>query len=193
MVMDNKAHTALHAAVGKNPVTTRPDIVKALLERGADINSRDYRGRTPLFEACKHDLGPIMQVLLDHGADARIADRGGRTPMHEAVLRYSNIQVKRMLLEKGADVNVHDKQDRSALWYAGKRGYEDLRLLLKMVEIQTAEIINGWQSCMQLRHMVMLLLSSFSMPGQPLIQEIAETDQPCGILALRTILKLQSY
>lgn len=55
-----------------------------LIEKGADVNRRDYLGMTPLLTAVKgHELD-LVRVLLANGADPLIADYDGITPLFVA-------------------------------------------------------------------------------------------------------------
>ena len=55
------------------------EIVKMLLGFGANIDSINSTGSTPLHRACyKNDLG-VIEILLEFGADYSIKDRSGRT------------------------------------------------------------------------------------------------------------------
>jgi ankyrin repeat protein len=60
-----------------------PDLVKALLNAGADVNAADVRGMTPLMLAATTDrLNPeIIKVLLAHGADKARKSVTGETAM----------------------------------------------------------------------------------------------------------------
>ena len=44
------------------------DVVEALLDRGADANITDHKGRTPLMWAAKSKRRDICKILLSHGA-----------------------------------------------------------------------------------------------------------------------------
>jgi ankyrin repeat protein len=55
-----------------------------LLDRGADINSRDADNRSPLMLAVIHRRAKVVDLLLTHGADANAADRSGTTPLQAA-------------------------------------------------------------------------------------------------------------
>ncbi|MCK6509495.1 ankyrin repeat domain-containing protein [Myxococcota bacterium] len=57
-----------------------------MLDDGADINARDYNGRTPLHVAAAAGQAHTVQLLLQHGASPLVADRSGRTPIDEAHL-----------------------------------------------------------------------------------------------------------
>ncbi|MDO8863670.1 ankyrin repeat domain-containing protein [Haliea sp. E1-2-M8] len=67
--------TALHLAVHT------PEVVKLLLEAGANPNARDERGATPLHRAAAVWLGEqSVKALLAAGADPALRDDEGSTP-----------------------------------------------------------------------------------------------------------------
>lgn len=75
--------TALHAALaGPNP-----NIARALVAHGADVNARQESGFTPLHEAAQNGDAAMVQFLLDHGADAQARLDDGRTPLDIATAR----------------------------------------------------------------------------------------------------------
>lgn len=47
-------------------------IIKCLLDKGADINLANYRGKTPLMIACQMNKPHIVKTLLENGADYTI-------------------------------------------------------------------------------------------------------------------------
>jgi Ankyrin repeats (3 copies) len=58
--------------------------LKALLEKQADIDSRDAVGRTALMLATLHGQSNAVAVLLEYGADPNAADADGTTPLQAA-------------------------------------------------------------------------------------------------------------
>jgi ankyrin repeat protein len=51
------------------------------LEKEADVNYRDEKGRTALFYAVEHGNSSIVQLLLQRGADLTIKDKDGKKPV----------------------------------------------------------------------------------------------------------------
>ena len=97
------------------------DNLKLLLDRGADIHARDYFRMTPVMWAANASLCDRriekVNILLERGAKLNEINLAGKTPLILAVLRGDSRLVLRML-EMGADPNVLDKKNRSALSYA---------------------------------------------------------------------------
>jgi ankyrin repeat protein len=46
---------------------------------GANINHRNFRGTTPIFNAVITDRFDMVQLLIDRGAEIDIEDKKGRT------------------------------------------------------------------------------------------------------------------
>ncbi|MDX2227565.1 MAG: ankyrin repeat domain-containing protein [Verrucomicrobiae bacterium] len=120
--------TALHAACDHG----REGIVKMLVDRGADVNVRDWFGNTPLhFAVQKRKKGNTVCLLIDHGADIRAINEAGETPLHKAV-HSGRADMVLLLLEKGAPVNGKSFLGHTPLSVAVNRGNSAiLEILLK--------------------------------------------------------------
>jgi ankyrin repeat protein len=56
-------------------------VMKVLLEKGADIESKDNEGRTALMRAAIYDQKTIVKLLLEKGADVNSKDNAGHTAL----------------------------------------------------------------------------------------------------------------
>jgi hypothetical protein len=75
-------------------------VVKLLLEKGAELESKDNDGRTPLSWAAKNGHKAVVKLLLEKGAELESKDRvDGRTPLSWAAENGHSAVVK-LLLEK---------------------------------------------------------------------------------------------
>ncbi|HZS38754.1 MAG TPA: ankyrin repeat domain-containing protein [Polyangia bacterium] len=100
--------SALHMAVAAASV----DVVRFLLDSGAEVNLGDEDLSTPLEYACGHIVDPkkieigIVDLLLERGGRVGpTEDSTGGTPLHHAA-EWGRCDVVERLLAKGADVNA---------------------------------------------------------------------------------------
>jgi ankyrin repeat protein len=72
-------------------MVSRKDVaaVRLLVDRGANVNARDDRGRTPLMMACASDFysPDVVRFLIQRGADITARSESGETAMSLALLR----------------------------------------------------------------------------------------------------------
>jgi uncharacterized protein len=109
----------LEAAAG----TGYPEVVKYLLSQGANVNIRDNYGMTPLMFAASMGFRPAVVVALLHtptmgeAIDVNAKDNQGRTAlMHAAsTLGEGPKKIVDALIGAGADVNLKDERDETAL------------------------------------------------------------------------------
>ena len=137
--VNKKIHggTPLHIAAQGS---WRADIVRALVEAGADVNAKNVNLYTPLHSAAVHgesgdESDEGVKALIESGADvnAKTSDwtQDQYTPLHIALgdtdsYALGSLDVIRTLIEAGADVNARSGQ-----------GYTPLRVL-KFIEV-------GWE------------------------------------------------
>lgn len=82
------------------------DLARWLIARGADIETPDSRGETPLHSRAG-DWRAQIAVLLELGADVHARDSRGNTPLHLAA-RIGHLANAEALLARGADANARN-------------------------------------------------------------------------------------
>lgn len=65
----------IHAAAANGNLV----VLRALLDRGADVNARQQQDFTPLHTAADRGDGEMARLFLEHGADPGARDASGRT------------------------------------------------------------------------------------------------------------------
>lgn len=105
-------------------------VIRVLGEYYPDgVHSRDLSGRTPLSVAMWGTSAGVVHALLDLGADINDAADDGKTPLSYGV---KNIELVRVLVERGADISLPDKDGHTALWWAGN---EDVDLQAQLRDL----------------------------------------------------------
>ena len=111
------------------------DAATALLDAGADINEPSKGDRTtPVLMAIINGHFDLAKVLIERGADIKAASENGVTPLYATLnvqwapkalypqprayqqQKLSYIDLMKVLIEKGADVNARLKKK---VWYSG--------------------------------------------------------------------------
>ena len=106
-------NTALHRAVKRGHI----DVVRLLVERGANIEAKESDKSTPLYLAAMLGHTDIARYLLDCGANIESQGYYKRTPLSVATF-YKNIDVFRLLIERGANIEARDSDEETILHVA---------------------------------------------------------------------------
>ena len=96
----------------RSPAVT--DVVRGLLELGADVNAPGFLGFPLNHAAGQGDNPELVTLLLDAGADVQASSRGGRSPLHSAAFG-GGPGVIAALLANGAEVNARDDRGKTPL------------------------------------------------------------------------------
>src|SRR5262249_17596711 len=109
-------HTPLYCVANECASETGPEVVRALVRAGANVNARGGVTRaTALHMAARQGHGGIARALPDSGAAVNARDRKGDTPLQRAI-NCRKVGVSQLLLERGAastelplsDARTHD-------------------------------------------------------------------------------------
>ena len=131
-----KHGTALHQIAGDHDNTKKPlQVLKILLDAGADVHVRNYRNCTPLHLAVtgrtKVDL-EIVNVLIAAGSDVNTADNFNRT-MVMAASGQGSPSIVKALLAGGANVNAVCSRG-TPLTFAAEKNRADNAAVLRKTE-----------------------------------------------------------
>jgi ankyrin repeat protein len=106
------------------------ETMRALLDKGADVNAKSAAGATALMWAAADPAK--VKLLVERGADVKAVSESGRTVLLLAAMSDQSAETVRLLLERGADAKVLDREQTSTLVAAAYgNDTESLRQLLK--------------------------------------------------------------
>jgi mono/diheme cytochrome c family protein len=98
-----------------------PDRVRYLATHGANVNSQDGAGYTPLISATRSGFADVATFLAEHEADPNLTDSSGWTPLMWAAWGDDPALAK-MLLSHGARLDSVDKDGLTPLGIAARNG-----------------------------------------------------------------------
>ncbi|GLJ53701.1 hypothetical protein SUGI_1145740 [Cryptomeria japonica] len=114
--------TALHIAAGKGNL----EIVKLLLDSGADKGAKGFTGQTPVYDAVFSGNLEVVEALME-GNEGEFVDWGelkdsrGWNPLHLAA-SLDFCGAVEFMLERGIDAEVRDNEGRTPLHIAAAQG-----------------------------------------------------------------------
>lgn len=100
LVHGPEQETLLHRAAALNAVS----IIEKLIERGANVESRDKSERTPLHVACFNGARDVVLLLCALGCKVNTKDAYGYSPLYLS-LKQHHFTITSDLLLFGADIN----------------------------------------------------------------------------------------
>lgn len=115
---------------------TRHNLLKLLLQYGANVNTVDPKGRHVLSRACmdeKEDIVRLLCGVAKQDVDLNLQDFEGNTPLMHSV-RTGNAGLVKFLLDElkefQVDIDVRNSEDRTPYLEAKRLGYEDCAQIL---------------------------------------------------------------
>jgi ankyrin repeat protein len=112
----------------------RIEVMSALLERGADPNSRDIGNYTILMWASTRGENEMIKLMLEHGADVHQINEGGVTALMMAARWHAD--TSRLLLTHGAKIDQSDEGGDTPLhWAVLGDPLNDPKEIRRMVEL----------------------------------------------------------
>ncbi|KAJ8936152.1 hypothetical protein NQ318_010563 [Aromia moschata] len=124
-VFDNEGRSALHLAAEQGYLP----VCDSLLTNKAFINSKSRNGRTALHLAAMNGYIHLVKFLIkDHNAVIDILTLKKQTPLHLAA-GAGQIEVCKLLLELGADIDATDEQGQKPIHAACQNNFSEVAKL----------------------------------------------------------------
>jgi ankyrin repeat protein len=125
--------------------------VQSLLQRNADVHTRDDSGATPLIAAAYGNHVQVAERLIEAGADVNVKDE---TQQSAYLVSTSEVGDDPRLLEltlaNGADVDSLDSYNGTGLIRAAERGYVGIVRELLTTDIRVDHVNNlGWTALLE--------------------------------------------
>lgn len=118
--------------------------VEEMLEKGADVNSKDFHRDTALIKTAWRGDNEIARLLIEKGADINARNDEGKTALTIAA-RMGKTEMVKLLIEKGVDVNAVTKDGETALTIAASFGHtETFRVLSEKTEVDVESDAVKW-------------------------------------------------
>ena len=97
-IREIKPAKSLHQAAADGDI----EQIKSLIATGADVNTKNEKGRTPLHIAAEKGQAQIASLLVNTGADLNAQDNIGQMPLHLAAA-WGRKDIVELLISKGAN------------------------------------------------------------------------------------------
>lgn len=118
-------YTPLLQAIAKN----RLEIVKLLLEHGADLHLEDANGDPALFVAADVERAAIFELLLARGLPIGLRNSKGSTILARTI-RHTTAEDLQLLIDHGADPNYRLEEGRTPLMIVAQQSRTDVTRVL---------------------------------------------------------------
>ena len=127
---DPNADSACGALIWLAATKGQAELIDMLADHGAAIDQADSNGVTPLWAACQNGLATVVEALLRHQANIEARRNTDDVACLWQASYYGHADVVRVLLSRGADTEVANKEGATPLWVAAQSAHMEVVGLL---------------------------------------------------------------
>lgn len=109
--------------------TNNIEIIKFMVENGADLQVKTSLGETYLHFAAHLNRIELIEYFIDKGIDVNVIKNGNLTPLHIAAVDGHKELVK-LLIDNGADLNIISTDGGTALHFAKASANKEIAEIL---------------------------------------------------------------
>ncbi|WP_258075054.1 ankyrin repeat domain-containing protein [Brachyspira murdochii] len=146
------------------------DLVKFLLEKGADINAQDNEGITTLMFAVKTDKVKIIDICLSQKADLNIKDNEGKTALFYTISSFGILENVKAMTE-----NMFGDYAKN---YMNQKKMKETDAAIRLIKLFAD---NGADINAQDNRGNTLLMYAIALRNEPLINEILKLNPDINI------------
>ena len=120
--------TAVYFAAGEGKYENKSELIKLLIEKGADPNTvvNENTGQTLLMWVAQNGHNELVEVLIEAGADINTTSIQKMTALNYAI-NANKLDAIKLFIENGIDPDtVIDKYETTLLMWAARNGHNDL-------------------------------------------------------------------
>jgi ankyrin repeat protein len=93
------------------------NLIKKMIEKGADVSSQDTIGNTVLHHAIYEGHIDVVNLLIDYYPDMSLVNIDGMTILHLCASKYSSIQFPYTKMINNIDLNLQDSKGNTCFHY----------------------------------------------------------------------------
>ena len=133
--INDLGETPLILACGTDDKSARDKMTTMLLNRGANVNTQDKDGNTPLMMAARKEDEELVSMLVEKGSDVSLMNNEGNTALCYAAIK-GVVNIARRFVKEGRKcklpIDHKNMQGLTPLLLAAQRGHlEVARVLVK--------------------------------------------------------------
>lgn len=125
--VDGEGKNLLHYAISNN----NAEMLQYLLDMGVNPNRASLNNINPLYQAVSQNNTQLTKLLIERTDNSKINELvNGNTLLHLAA-SYGNIEMAKLILDAGGDINTKNSKGYSAIKVAKKAKQKSMKKFLK--------------------------------------------------------------